>query len=721
VQDFVPLPRPRTRASILHADLDAFYASVEQIDKPSLRGKPVIVGGTGSRGVVATASYEARAFGVHSAMSTVEARARCPKAAFLVPRFEAYRAFSGIVMALLRELSPLVEPLSLDEAYVDLEAGDHDDLSDDAVRILAAALKEKVHAATGLTVSVGAGSSKLVAKIASDLDKPDGLLVVPAGQESTVLRSLAVTRLPGVGPATATRLRSIGVTTIADLADLPESDVVGALGKTHGRGLWLLAHGLDDRAVIAERESKSVSVEDTFDTDIADTARLAMIVDAMSRRVMERLRQARLSGRTISVKVRLHDFTTLTRSATLPDPTDDARAVNRLARQLLSDVDVSGGVRLLGVGVSGLADWTQDDLFGDSSADDEHAGVDDEPPPDGDELPGAEVTPPTDDASGSAEPRRSPVRENSYPPGHDVVHEVFGAGWVHGSGSGWVTVRFETRDTPVGKVRSFRIGDPSLAPAPPNSVPAASASVPTMELAAAHTIEVETDDGSLPLYEARPEAPRAAVVVVQEAFGVTGHIADVARRLGTAGYHAVAPDLYHRDDVKEVPYDRVDLAKEHMGRLTAEGLRTDLDATLKYLADQGFSPAETGIVGFCMGGSVVMVAASEHAFGAAVTFYGGGVLTGRFGFPPLVAVAPDLRSPWLGLFGDRDESIPPEQVELLRGEAAKSAVPTSIVRYPEAGHGFHCDARPQNYDEAAAHDGWAKTLDWFGRYLAPRS
>jgi len=711
----MPLPRPRTRASILHADLDAFYASVEQIDKPSLRGKPVIVGGTGSRGVVATASYEARAFGVHSAMSTVEARARCPKAAVLVPRFAAYRTFSGAVMALLRELSPLVEPLSLDEAFVDLESGDHDDLSDGAVHALAVALKEKVHAATGLTVSVGAGSSKLVAKIASDLDKPDGLLVIPAGQESSVLRPLAVTRLPGVGPATAARLRSIGVTTIADLAGLPESDVVGALGKTHGRGLWLLAHGLDDRAVIAERESKSVSVEDTFDTDIADTARLAMIVDAMSRRVVERLRQARLSGRTISVKVRLHDFTTLTRSATLPDPTDDARAVTRLARQLLSDVDVGGGVRLLGVGVSGLADWTQDDLFGDSGADDEHAGVDDEPPRDGDELPEVEVTPPRDD---------------SYPPGHDVVHEVFGAGWVHGSGSGWVTVRFETRDTPVGKVRSFRIGDPLLAPAPPcalppnalppNGVPSASTSVPTMELAAAHAIEVETDDGSLPLYEARPDAPRAAVVVVQEAFGVTGHIADVARRLATAGYHAVAPDLYHRDDVKEVPYDRVDLAKQHMGRLTAEGLRADLDAALKYLADQGFSLAETGIVGFCMGGSVVMVAASERGFGAAVTFYGGGVLTGRFGFPPLVAVAPDLRSPWLGLFGDRDESIPPEQVELLRGEAAKSAVPTSIIRYPEAGHGFHCDARPQNYDEAAAHDGWAKTLDWFGRYLAPR-
>lgn len=713
MQDFVPLPRPRTRASILHADLDAFYASVEQLDKPSLRGKPVIVGGTGGRGVVATASYEARAHGVHSAMSSIEARARCPRAAFLVPRFEAYRAASQQVMALLHELSPLVEPLSLDEAYVDLEAGEHADLSDDAVREIARRLKERVHIETGLTVSVGAGNSKLIAKIASDLDKPDGLLVIGAGGEDDVLRPLPVTRLPGVGPATAARLRSIGVSTVADLADLPESDVVGELGKSHGRGLWLLAHGLDDRAVIAERESKSVSVEDTFDTDIADTARLGVIAETMSRRVVERLRAARLSGRTISVKVRLHDFTTLTRSATLPAPTDDARTVIRLARQLLTDVDVSGGVRLLGVGVSGLADWTQDDLFGTPSVAETAELVD--------------LAQVSDDGSASGlvgplepvEPRRSPMSVRDYPPGHDVVHELHGPGWVHGSGAGWVTVRFETRETPVGRVRSFRIGDPLLRPTPPHSAINGSTTVPTMEITTAHTIEIEMDGGTLPLYEAKPDEPRAAIIVVQEAFGVTDHIADVARRLATAGYLAVAPQLYHRDDVNALPYDRVDLAKAQMGRLDAPGLRADLAATLKYLADQGFSMAQTGIVGFCMGGSVVTVTASDHAYGAAVSFYGGGVLTGRFGFPPLVEVAPSLKSPWLGVFGDRDESIPPDQVESLRSEAAKATVPTSIVRYADAGHGFHCDARPQNYDEAAAHDSWSKTLDWFGRYLAP--
>jgi DNA polymerase IV len=443
-----PLPRPRSRATVLHADLDAFYASVEQIDKPSLRGKPVVVSGLGLRGVVATASYEARVAGVHSAMSTMEARGRCPKAAFLAPRFEAYRAASVIVMGFLHELSLLVEPLSLDEAYVDLEAGDHADLSAEGVRKIARQLKVSVHAATGLTVSVGIGSSKLIAKIASELDKPDGLRIVDAGQEDAVLRPLPVGRLPGVGPATAAKLRAIGVASVAELAELAEVDAIRALGNSQGRGLWLLAHGLDDREVTPERESKSVSVEDTFEHDIADLGRLTAVVDGMARRVVDRLRGARLSGRTISVKVRLHDFTTLTRSATLPAPTDDPRIVIRLARQLLTDVDVSGGLRLVGVGVSGLADWTQDDLFGELIAAD----------PDDDPDPTTEATADEVDVH---------PHDRSWVAGRDVLHATWGHGWVQGSGAGWVTVRFETRETPPGRVRSFRVADPDLRPAPP--------------------------------------------------------------------------------------------------------------------------------------------------------------------------------------------------------------------------------------------------------------
>jgi DNA polymerase IV len=452
VQPRQPLPRSRDRATVLHADLDAFYASVEQIDKPSLRGKPVVVSGLGLRGVVATASYEARVHGVHSAMSTMEARGRCPKAAFLAPRFEAYRAASVLVMGFLHELSPLVEPLSLDEAYVDLEAGDHLDLSADGVGKIARQLKESVNTATGLTLSVGVGSSKLIAKIASELGKPDGLLIVDAGHEGELLRPLPVGRLPGVGPATAAKLRAIGVATVAQLAELAEADAVRALGNSQGRGLWLLAHGLDDRDVTPERESKSVSVEDTFDHDIADVARLQAVVDGMSRRVVERLRGARLSGRTISVKVRLHDFTTLTRSATLPAPTDDPRVVIRLARQLLTDVDASGGLRLVGVGVSGLADWTQDDLFGELIAADPH----DDPDPTTEAITD-EVT---DNVTGHPHDR-------SWVPGRDVMHASWGRGWVQGSGAGWVTVRFETRDTPPGRVRSFRVADPDLRLAPP--------------------------------------------------------------------------------------------------------------------------------------------------------------------------------------------------------------------------------------------------------------
>ncbi len=713
---FGPRPRSRDRPTILHADLDAFYAAVEQRDKPSLAGKPVIVGGTGGRGVVATASYEARAFGVRSAMSTMEARARCPYAAFLAPRFAAYQAASSTIMRLLRELSPLVEPLSLDEAYVDLEAGEHTDLSDAGVRAIAATLKDAVHAETGLTVSVGIGCSKLMAKIASELDKPDGLLVVTADQQRDVLRSLAVTRIPGVGPATAARLRSIGVTTIAQLADLDEADSIALLGTNHGRGLWFLAQGLDDRAVIAERESKSVSVEDTFDTDIADRARLDQIVASMAAKVVGRMRSARLSGRTISLKLRLHDFTTLSRSATLLAPTDDPAVVSRLARQLLRDVDVSGGLRLLGVGVSALADWTQDDLF-------------DEPETEPLELPPSEP----DDHFPDGEPAASlPVVTAHWSPGQDVVHASEGRGWVHGSGVGWVTVRFETRYTGIGHVRSYRIDDPALEPADPLELAidraATDPAQPEPSTAGyraamtAQLLEIATADGRLPLYDANPADVSAhkAVIVVQEAWGVNEHIRDVAGRFVELGYRAVAPALFHRDGVTELPYGDFGLVKPHIENLNGAGIHADIAATLAYLGEQGFQRHSIAIIGFCMGGSVVVPVAAEYALGAAATFYGSGVADGRFGSPSFLELAPTFQTPWIGLFGDQDQSIPVDQVEALRSAASRAVVPTSVVRYSDAGHAFHCDARPEAYDEAAARDAWTKTTDWFARYLTPR-
>jgi DNA polymerase-4 len=432
----------RADPTILHVDLDAFFAAVEQRDKPSLRGKPVVVGGVGGRGVVATASYEARVFGVHSAMSTAEARSRCPHAAFLTGRFEAYRATSVAVMTLLRELSPLVEPLSLDEAFVDLAAAGLDDVSVEAVTAVARTLKEQVSDVTGgLCGSVGVATSKLVAKIGSDLDKPDGLVVVPPGTERDLLRPMKVKVIPGVGPATAERLRRVGVHSVADLEQVSEDELVRIVGQSHGKSLYRLARADDDRPVVPERETKSVSVEDTYDTDLVDRRLLDGLLDRQSAKVAERLRKARLSGRTITVKVRLHDFSTHTRSSTLSGPTDDTRVVARLARSLLNELDTSDGVRLLGVGVSGLADWIQEDLF--SEYDDQ-----------ADETPEAM----TDEAVERV------TRARRWSPGMDVVHSEHGAGWVWGSGIGRVTVRFETADTGPGPVKTFLSHDPDLAP-----------------------------------------------------------------------------------------------------------------------------------------------------------------------------------------------------------------------------------------------------------------
>lgn len=432
---------PRPEPSILHLDLDAFFAAVEQRDKPSLRGKPVVVGGLGPRGVVSTASYEARRFGVGSAMPMAQARARCPHAAFLAGRFDVYRRTSDVVMAAVTELSPLVEPLSLDEAFADLRAGGHRDLSPAAVRRIGTELRATIAERTGLTASVGAATSKLLAKIASEQAKPDGLVVVEPGTERDVLRPLPVRALLGVGPATADRLARMGVRTVGELAAVTEAELVDVLGEAHGGSLHRLANGQDDRPVEAERESKSVSIEDTFDHDLTDPVLLRATATRMAGSVAARLAKAGLSGRTVTLKARTHDFATHTRSATLPGPTDDARTITRLATALLDEIDVTGGIRLLGVGVSGLADWVQEDLFA--------AGEDD----DGHDSPDEPTTP---------DPLRGPPR---WIPGMDVVHDEHGAGWVWGSGLGRVTVRFETATTLPGPVRTFPADDPSLHPA----------------------------------------------------------------------------------------------------------------------------------------------------------------------------------------------------------------------------------------------------------------
>ncbi|MQA77816.1 MAG: DNA polymerase IV [Streptosporangiales bacterium] len=419
----------RDEPSILHLDLDAFFAAVEQRDKPSLRGRPIVVGGLGPRGVVSTASYEARAYGVHSAMSTGEARRRCPQATYLVPRFEPYRAASDIVMGVLGELSPRIEPLSLDEAFVDLADSGHRPLDRAAVVALGAELKRRIREATGLTASVGAGTSKLIAKIASDLRKPDGLVVVPPGDERDLLRPMPVTTIPGVGKATADRLAGAGVRSIAELERLTERELTGLLGAAHGGGLHRLARAQDDRLVQTERESKSISIEDTFDSDVADPSWLRATSDRMAVRVTERLRRSGFAARTVTVKVRLYDFATHTRSSTLPAATDEPSVVARVARRLLTEVDTSDGVRLLGVGVAGLVTGSQPELWLDDLA-----------------LP---------DSTDGDEPRRLLV-------GHDVEHADHGRGWLVRVDDERVVVRFETRETGPGPTRTVVRDDPRL-------------------------------------------------------------------------------------------------------------------------------------------------------------------------------------------------------------------------------------------------------------------
>src|SRR3989440_1148253 len=340
-----------TDLPILHTDLDAFYGSVDQLADPSLRGRPVIVGGLGGGGGVAAASYGARMYGAPWAMPMGRARGACPDGVFLAPRFDAYGDASRSVMGILREVTPLVEPLALDEAFLDV--GGARRLHGSAPEI-AVALRRRVLAETGLVASVGVASTKFVAKLASDLAKPDGMLVVEAGTEIDFIHPLEVRRLWGVGPKTGERLAQLGVRTIGDLAALPEETLVHTLGDAHGRHLHSLAWNRDERPVEPERAVKSIGHEETFPTDITEREVLGREVLRMSERVAERLRDARRMGRTVQLKLRYKDFRTITRSRTLPEPTNLAAGIAAVARALLDAVEIGDGIRLLGVAMQQL-------------------------------------------------------------------------------------------------------------------------------------------------------------------------------------------------------------------------------------------------------------------------------------------------------------------------------------------------------------------------------
>ncbi len=342
-----------TLRRILHCDMDCFYAAVHMRDDPTLQGRPVVIGGNpNGRGVVAAASYEARRFGIHSAMPAAQALRRCPRAVFIKPDFPRYRVESQAIFTIFRDFTPIVQPASLDEAYLDVS--EHLEPHGSATAV-AREIRRRVRSERHLTVSVGVGPNRLVAKIASDFDKPDGLTVVNPSRVLAFLAPLPVRRLHGVGPATEKALRELGVETIADLRGL-ELEVLRRRFGRHGQGLYNYSRGLDERPVRTHRERKSLGHERTYAEDLRTLEEMDAQLEHLSRLVAAGLDKREISARTITVKVRYPDFTTLTRARTLDSPTASAERIAALAKELLRVTDAgTRGVRLLGVTGSGLS------------------------------------------------------------------------------------------------------------------------------------------------------------------------------------------------------------------------------------------------------------------------------------------------------------------------------------------------------------------------------
>jgi DNA polymerase-4 len=351
----------RATASVLHVDMDAFFAAVEALDNPALVGVPLIVGGTGRRGVVASCSYEARVYGVRSAMPSVEARRRCPHALFVAGRYHRYSECSRAIHEIFSRYTPLVEGIALDEAFLDVSGSER--LFGPPPEV-AAAIRRAVAAELGLSCSVGVAATKFVAKLASEEAKPvaspagirpgRGVVVVAKGEELAFLHPLPVEALWGVGPATAARLRRLGLTTVGQLAAVPAASLETAVGRAHGRHLHQLAWGIDPRPVVPHQPPKSIGHEETWAVDRRDPDDLRRQLVRMADSVSARLRQSEMAGRTVTLKIRFGDFKTLTRSRTLEGAVDAATDLVRTGYGLLAQVDTSPGVRLMGLSVSGL-------------------------------------------------------------------------------------------------------------------------------------------------------------------------------------------------------------------------------------------------------------------------------------------------------------------------------------------------------------------------------
>jgi DNA polymerase-4 len=348
--------------AILHIDMDAFYASVEEQDRPELKGRPLIVGGTGGRGVVAAANYVVRRFGVRSAMPMSEALRRCPHAVCVPPRMSRYKEVSARVFAIFHEFTPLVEGLSLDEAFLDVTG---------SIKLLGSAesigaeIRRRIHTETGLTASVGLAPNKLLAKIASDLNKPDGMCSIDADNVRGILDGLPVERLFGVGPRTLPAVHTARIFSVGDLRGAGD-DVLWRLFGKHGKAMRDRASGLDDRPVEPDREEKSISAEETYAVDIREMSRLTVELQRLADRAASRLRKNDLAAGRVSVKIRRGDFTTFTRQRALGNPTQDTAVVSATARGLLEEWSAThpnATVRLLGVGLSNLRTLQQPDLF----------------------------------------------------------------------------------------------------------------------------------------------------------------------------------------------------------------------------------------------------------------------------------------------------------------------------------------------------------------------
>jgi len=342
-------PQPR---KIIHVDMDAFYASVEQRDDPSLKGKPVAVGG-GHRGVVAAASYEARKYGVRSAMPSVTAKRRCPDLVFVKPRFDVYRAVSQQIRAIFGDYTDLIEPLSLDEAYLDVT---EDRRGLGTARAIAEEIRARIRSETGLSASAGVSYCKFIAKLASDQNKPDGMCVIPPHKGAAFVATLPVKRFHGVGPVTAAKMERLGILTGADLAAWPIEQLEAHFGSS-GRWYWRIARGIDDREVKPDRPYKSVSAERTFDVDYREEEDLRREISRVAGYAWQRIERAEVQGRTVTLKAKFADFQIVTRSKSFPSPVPDLASFDAAGQALLATIlPAPKGIRLLGLGLHSIVE-----------------------------------------------------------------------------------------------------------------------------------------------------------------------------------------------------------------------------------------------------------------------------------------------------------------------------------------------------------------------------